>query len=454
MNTGNLRRIRSIVILLLDIIAAIAIFSALFFQRLERFPDYQSFDLWIIVVTLIVTLFVSGTYFKERSTTLPSLPIRTFFICLVGGALCILWVYLLGPSKFNDYFGRGVLPFGTIIFGVTTTLIRFTINRLYHHQEQGIALLYLGYSKSGQAFLEELKGHAEIRSVTVASPVPVDSSFKRLSVHNIDNSQQLLSQKWNGIVIDPEHHPSTQETSTLVDLRLAGTPVLSLADYYEQNWFMVPVNHIAEDWFLRSQGFSMLGNPISLRVKRIIDISLSAIGLLLSIPIIAICGFFIKLSSKGSIFFRQTRVGIEGKEFTIIKLRTMRIDAESDGAQWAKKDDPRVTSVGNFLRKSRLDELPQFWNVLKGDMTFVGPRPERPEFTKELSEKIPYYDLRHIVKPGITGWAQVIFPYGASVNDAMKKLQYELYYIKHQSLLLDLNIMIRTFFTVFQRAGR
>jgi len=127
MNTGNLRRIRSIVILLLDIIAAIAIFSALFFQRLERFPDYQSFDLWIIVVTLIVTLFVSGTYFKERSTTLPSLPIRTFFICLVGGALCILWVYLLGPSKFNDYFGRGVLPFGTIIFGVTTTLIRFTI---------------------------------------------------------------------------------------------------------------------------------------------------------------------------------------------------------------------------------------------------------------------------------------------------------------------------------------
>jgi len=454
MNTGNLRRIRSVIILLLDVIAAIAVFSALFFQRLERFPDYQSPDLWIIVATFIITLFVSGTYFKERSTTLPSLPIRTFFVCLVGGATCILWVYLLGPSKFNDYFGRGVLPFGTLMFGVITTLIRFAVNRVYHLREQGTSLLYLGYSESGQAFLKELKNHAEIRSVTVASAIPVKSNFKRLNVQSLDNSNELLTQNWNGIVVDPEHHPSTEQTSTLVALRLAGTPVLSLADYYEQNWFMVPVNHIAEDWFLRSQGFSMLGNPISLRVKRLIDIVLSSIGLLLSIPLIAICACLVKLSSRGSVFFRQTRIGIEGKAFTIIKLRTMRADAEIDGAQWAQKNDPRITLVGNFLRKSRLDELPQFWNVLKGDMSFVGPRPERPEFTKDLSKEIPYYDLRHIVKPGITGWAQVIFPYGASVNDAMKKLQYELYYIKHQSLLLDLNIMIRTLFTVFQRAGR
>lgn len=454
MNTGTLRRVRSIVILTLDIIAAIAIFSILFFQRLERFPDYQSPDLWIIVATLIITLFVSGTYFKERSNTSPSLPIRTFFVCIVGGAICIFWVYLLGPKEFNDYFGRGVLPLGTLALGVITTLIRFVVNRLYHSQEQGTSLLYFGYSKSGKSFLNELKNHAEVRSVTVASSVPVESNFNRLSVQSLENSEHLLTQTWNGIIIDPEHTSSTNETSTLVALRLAGTPVLSLADYYEQNWFMVPVNHIAEDWFLRSQGFSMLGNPISLRVKRLNDIILSSVGLLLSVPVIVLCALFIKLSSKGPVFFRQARVGIEGKEFIIIKLRTMRTDAEDNGAQWAQQDDPRITSIGNFLRKSRLDELPQFWNVLKGEMSFVGPRPERPEFTKDLAKQIPYYDLRHIVKPGITGWAQVIFPYGASVDDAMKKLQYELYYIKHQSLLLDLNIIIRTLLTVFQRAGR
>ena len=129
-------------------------------------------------------------------------------------------------------------------------------------------------------------------------------------------------------------------------------------------------------------------------------------------------------------------------------------DAEAEGAQWAQNNDPRITGFGKFLRQTRLDELPQCWNVLLGTMSFVGPRPERPEFTAELSQEIPYYDLRHIIKPGITGWAQVIFPYGASTEDSLKKLQYELYYIKNQSLLLDLNIIIRTLLTVFQRGGR
>ncbi|MCL4158917.1 UNVERIFIED_CONTAM: hypothetical protein GTU68_002725 [Idotea baltica] len=198
----------------------------------------------------------------------------------------------------------------------------------------------------------------------------------------------------------------------------------------------------------------MLGNPTSIRVKRIIDIALSVILLIVSIPIICISAALIKSTSKGPIFFKQRRVGFQNSVFTIYKLRTMVVDAESNGAQWAKTNDPRITAVGNFLRASRLDELPQCWNVLKGEMSFVGPRPERPEFTKELADKIPYYDLRHMVKPGITGWAQVIFPYGASVEDSMKKLQYELYYIKNQSLLLDLNIILRTLITVFQRAGR
>ena len=454
MNLGSIRRVRSALILTLDLIAILAIFSGIYYLRLNRLPDYQTVDLWLIILTFITTLYLTGTYFKERSYALPALPVQTFFICLVGGMICALWVYLLGPSQFNDYFGRGVLPAGTIVFGIASTLLRYVVNSIYHIQEKGVELLYLGKSEHRKAFLRELSDHAEVRSVNVIGEVDSDEQNRRLKVLPQEELNNALLGDWQAIIVDPHHNSGPEEKRTLVSARLSGTPVVSLSDYYESNWYMVPLNHLTDDWFLRSQGFSMIGNPLSKRVKRLIDVTLSILVLLLSVPVLLLCSILIKLSSRGPVFFRQTRVGLHGKPFTIFKLRTMRQDAEQSGAQWAKTDDPRVTWVGSFLRKSRLDELPQSWNVLKGDMSFVGPRPERPEFTSMLREDIPYYDLRHTVKPGISGWAQVIFPYGASKEDAIRKLQYELYYIKHQSLLLDLNIMVRTAFTVFQRAGR
>jgi lipopolysaccharide/colanic/teichoic acid biosynthesis glycosyltransferase len=161
----------------------------------------------------------------------------------------------------------------------------------------------------------------------------------------------------------------------------------------------------------------------------------------------------IKLTSPGPVIYRQKRVGQNGQIYEILKFRTMRQDAETHGAQWAVEDDPRVTKVGRFLRLTRIDEIPQLWNVLKGDMRFVGPRPERPEFVKILAEQIPYYQLRHIVPPGITGWAQVRYRYGATVDDAKRKLTYDLYYIKHASLALDLLIVFETLKTVILRRG-
>jgi len=459
MAMGNIRHVRSSIIVCLDIFAAIAIFSSIYYLRLKELPNYQSINLWLIVVTFILTLFLSGTYFRERSSDLPALPIRTFFVCLLGGAVCILWVYLLGPNAFNKYFGRGVLPFGTVFLGIVATGTRFVINRLYHIQEKGTSLLYLGYSESVNAFLRELKVHAEIRSITIVSDEKEiaannKESHGRVHLRPIKDINKLLKENWPTIIVDPEHKPSTATANKLIRTRLNGTPILSLADYYEKNWFMVPVHHIKDEWFLQTQGFSMRPNAVSQRIKRIIDVLLAFILLVCSFPIVLLCCVLIKLTSRGPVFFNQERVGMQGKVFVIHKLRTMKVNAEPDGAQWAKSNDPRVTYVGSFLRKSRLDELPQCWNVLKGEMSFVGPRPERPEFTQKLSKVIPYYDLRHMIKPGITGWAQVIFPYGASEKDSLKKLQYELYYIKNRSLLLDLNIMIRTSFTIFQRSGR
>lgn len=454
MNRGTIRSVRSLLILVCDLIAALAIFSGVYQLRLKNLPDYFSPDLWLIVFTFISTLYLSGTYVKEKSGRLPRLPIRTFFVCMIGGGLCVLWVYLLGPKEFNNYFGRGVLPLGTLLFGISTTLVRYAVNSLYHLQESRIELLYVGYSESTHAFFDELKNHQENRGLSILSTEPIEAEQLGITQITEPLSTATLKRGWQAIIVDPKFHPNNHDKSALISAKLSGESVMSLADYYESHWFMVPVNHIGDDWFLHSQGFSMLGNAISARIKRLLDAALAAVLLVFTAPVMLLCCLTIKLTSPGPALFKQRRVGLRGSEFTIYKLRTMHQHAEASGAQWAQENDPRVTKVGRFMRQTRLDELPQFWNVLRGEMSFVGPRPERPEFTETLAREIPYYNLRHLVKPGISGWAQVIFPYGASTSDALRKLQYELYYIKHQSLLLDLNIMVRTALTIFQRAGR
>ena len=191
-----------------------------------------------------------------------------------------------------------------------------------------------------------------------------------------------------------------------------------------------------------------------LAVKRILDVSVSLVALIVSLPIMVIVAIAVRMSSPGPVLYHQQRVGERGRVFTLHKFRSMRIDAEADsGAVWSQDGDTRVTRVGRFLRKMRFDELPQLWNVMRGDMSLVGPRPERPEFVQQLTQQIPYYGQRHIVRPGLTGWAQVRYAYGSSVEDAMEKLQYDLFYIKHMSLGMDLLIALSTVKTVLSRRG-
>jgi exopolysaccharide biosynthesis polyprenyl glycosylphosphotransferase len=179
-------------------------------------------------------------------------------------------------------------------------------------------------------------------------------------------------------------------------------------------------------------------------IKGLIDKASSLLGLAASLPLMAVTAAAIRADSKGPVLYRQKRVGMNGGEFELLKFRSMRVDAESCGPRWAQQDDPRVTRVGRFIRKARIDEIPQLWNVLKGDMSLIGPRPERPEFVRLLNEEIPFYHLRHSVRPGITGWAQVNYRYGASKEDALEKLQYDLFYIKNLSAAIDLHILMRT----------
>ncbi|WP_291259674.1 exopolysaccharide biosynthesis polyprenyl glycosylphosphotransferase [Fusobacterium sp.] len=246
----------------------------------------------------------------------------------------------------------------------------------------------------------------------------------------------------------------SNEIRDILSLKLGGIEVKSYFDYMIENEGKIEVEFIDEEWLLQAYGFKILRSQIQNNIKRLFDIIMAIIIGIMTLPVMIIAAIIVRLESPGPVIYSQDRVGENGKEFKVHKFRSMRNDAEKDGAKWAQVNDPRVTKFGNFMRKTRIDELPQLVNVFKGQMSFIGPRPERMVFIKELEKEIPYYNLRHMVKPGLTGWAQVMYPYGASVEDARKKLEYDLYYIKHHSLYLDLIIMFMTFKTVVFGKGR
>ena len=239
----------------------------------------------------------------------------------------------------------------------------------------------------------------------------------------------------------------------LVNCKLAGIKIIPGLEFYEELTGKILVNNVNPDWLIYSEGFKK--SKITLLTRRVMDFSVSLVGLILSLPITVISAIIIKLESRGSIFYSQERVGQAGKTFQIYKFRSMCCDAESNGPVWAGKNDCRITRFGAFIRKTRIDEIPQLWNILKGEMSFVGPRPERPYFVEQLKKKLPYYSLRHNVKPGLTGWAQISYPYGASEEDALRKLEYDLYYIKNLCFRMDVLIAIQTIkIILFQKGSR
>jgi sugar transferase (PEP-CTERM system associated) len=238
----------------------------------------------------------------------------------------------------------------------------------------------------------------------------------------------------------------------LLECRIGGVPIMDLAYFYERTKAEVPVDSLKASWLVYGDGF-VQGRAREV-TKRVFDIVSSAALLVIGAPVMLLTALAIRIDSPGPILYRQERVGLGGQSFMCIKFRSMRTDAEKDGvARWATKNDSRITRVGAFIRKTRIDELPQLFSVLRGEMSMVGPRPERPSFVAQLREQIPFYDLRHTVKPGLTGWAQVRYAYGASLEDARKKHQFDLYYVKNNSLLLDLQVLIETVSVVLFREG-
>ena len=356
--------------------------------------------------------------------------------------------------------GRGVFLIAALLVIVLVSGWRFTFEWASGQIGPRERLLLVGTTASAVALAREMFERRHELGVEIVGFVDSDPSRVGSPVINpgvigtIEDIPSIVrARNVDRVVVSLSDARGRLPMDKLLEMKLDGVTFDHLASVYESYTGKIAVENLRPSWLIFSSGFKK--SAVLATSKRGLDLAAATIGLVLAAPVIALVAIAVKLSSSGPVFYHQQRVGQHGRIFTVHKVRSMRQDAEATtGPVWASKSgDPRVTPVGRFLRRSRLDELPQLWNVLKGDMSFVGPRPERPEFVAELTRHIPYYGQRHVVRPGVTGWAQVRYTYGASVEDALQKLQYDLFYIKNLSLALDLFIILDTVKTVLLRKG-
>jgi sugar transferase (PEP-CTERM system associated) len=370
-------------------------------------------SLGVVFLSVIFFLFPSLTFWRSN----------LLYSMIIAIALLVTVRALLGGTFGSERFKRRVVVLGA---GHRAERIR----RLA--EEPGINFVAAGFVAMGEA------------GPVVPDAVPRDR-IPNLAAHVVDL-------RATEVVLALEERRNALPLKDLLRVKTTGVQVSEISTFLERETGRIDLNSVSHSWLIFSDGFAA-GQMVSSVAKRAFDIVASLLLLALALPVILVTGVAIKLESRGPVFYRQRRVGLYNQPFEIVKLRSMRTDAEAAGAQWALKNDPRVTRIGRFIRKVRIDELPQAWTVLTGRMSFVGPRPERPQFVSDLEQQLPFYAERHMVKPGITGWAQINYPYGASIEDARHKLEYDLYYAKNYSPFLDLLIMLQTLRVILWPAG-
>lgn len=459
-----------IILMAFDALLAV---TALFSAALARFGPYEvsltlyeTKTIFTTAIYILVVLFSSHlmeTYDFDKNTRKREILINILFGAVASFSFLSI-VYYLDPDVM---LGRGVLVISLILF----TLFQFSWHTIYligkNNPRLSQRVLILGTGElaaqlggmissnnrnlvlAGYASCDN-NGIVEKKEGTNIPTVPRDS----IVGSSEDLMDASLQARADMIVVALSERRGVFPLKDVLKCKLNGIEVMDAPSFYELVQGKLMLESITPSWFIFSSGFRR-SSLFSLS-KRGIDIFLSALGLLLTVPFFPLIALAIKLDSPGPVFFRQIRVGKKEKPFMLYKFRTMCQDAEErTGAMWAVKNDPRVTKLGSFFRNSRIDEIPQLINVLRGDMSFVGPRPERPEFVEKLKQIIPYYSKRHFIKPGLTGWAQVRYPYGSSVEDAIEKLRYDLYYIKNIRPFLDTLIFFETIKVVlFGRGGR
>lgn len=348
------------------------------------------------------------------------------------------------------------VPLSRISFAVAVSFIGMALWRIgFHALIESPAVrrnvLVLGSGTAAANFAEAFRRRSDRRGLDIIgflqAPGDAETGINpgRLFHTRMPITVLCQRQRIDEIVVAGDRDLPANFMDELLACRLQGVSVTQAPSFIEREFGRIPIELVRPDWWLDRDGFAV--TAWQQWIKRVFDLAVGTLILILASPLMLACAVAIRLEDgwQAPVLFRQERTGLQGKPFLLLKFRSMSVDAESDGvARWASTDDARVTRVGHFIRKVRLDELPQLINVLRGDMSLVGPRPERPQFVAVLSKEIPYYDWRHRVRPGITGWAQLSYPYGASIKDAREKLKYDLYYVKNQTLRFDLEILLRT----------
>jgi sugar transferase (PEP-CTERM system associated) len=461
----------STVLFLLDLgFIAVVWPVTLWFGRHGDVPSAeQSFDIRILSYPLanLLALYAMGLYRRDAILRLRKTFSRIPLVVGMGAILAVVCSIVppwLGISTIGWFGGRDqAMLFGlaTVGFTVAAFLARLVFRLLQNKRVLHRRLLVIGAGSRAYDLLMMLTNegtnlHYDIAFLPGSVPEAIDLRLATASVGRLlpPGDDDVLAAarlvEADQIVVAPDERRGI-DLQPLLDCKKAGFPVVPYLSFIEAEIRRVDIKRMELGWLVFSDGFNF--SAIDRFLKRLFDLLVSGFVLILAAPLLLGGMLAIRWEGPGPVFYRQERVTLNGRIFWILKLRTMRVDAEAQGAVWAATQDTRITRVGNFLRRLRIDELPQLLNILKGEMSFVGPRPERPMFVAELAREIPLYNERHMVKAGLTGWAQVNYPYGASIDDARSKLSYDLYYVKNFSILFDFVILLQTLREVLWPSG-
>lgn len=443
---------------LLSALECVALMVAVYLGIRLRLPD-EVIDLtnWrdpfylkavLYAVVMLACTFALGVYHVRYREGFLAVAVRTVVSYCLLGAIALTVLFYVFP---DTYLGRGVLTFAVVISFVFVMGIRWAFYQTVARDTLRRRILILGAGNKAKQIwelVEPASVHGGFRLVGALAYSPDPPKLDSQKVIQCSRSLVACAKEMDAdeivVALDERRRSEGGQfpLQELLDCKLSGIKVTDAITFCERETGRIEINLITPAWMVFSTGFRF--SQIRDVSKRMFDITICLLLLIVALPLMLLTAILVFLDDGAPVLFRQTRTGLNGKSFTLYKFRSMRKDAEKNGAQWAQQNDSRITRVGNFIRNTRLDELPQIYNVLKGDMSFVGPRPERPEFVVKLEQDIDYYQERHRVKPGLMGWAQLKYPYGASVDDARNKLKYDLYYCKNHSLMLDIVIVLQT----------
>lgn len=445
----------------LDILATVAVFNVIsHFRGIGAGANLILWPLAAPIMTLIFAIYLIEGY-RIRTDMLSVDYASQHAIAILGAMIAtLLLIYAFITTEYELQSSRFVIVLSFIVLIPLTLAYRRIIYLRVLESREDRRLVFLGDRASCDAFRAECERMNTAHRVIFTTPTPepaepvADSSGPTLRPFEdvLDDMQHGRLEIEAFVLRETARELLPGISRRLVQLYFAGVPTYTLELFHQIYWQKIPLYRLNQTWLFQ-EGFQIAREPVFERVKRTIDIALSSAGLVLGAPLIALGGFAVWLEDRGPAFFRQTRVGKNHAPFQMFKLRTMRSAADQDN-RYTQQGDTRITRVGGFLRTTRLDELPQLWNVLRGEMSLIGPRAEWDRLVEDYERAIPCYHFRHLVKPGITGWAQVNYPYGANMEDTLRKLEYDLYYIRHFSFLLDASIVLKTIHIMLFGKGR